>query len=85
MGVGGGRGGGAASHCCVSASRCLFTARLRPCRCTNGTRKVVWGVEVGGWLPRRRALYVLLAPSGGQHCPGLGTSAPPIHPRVLSN
>lgn len=31
------------------------------------------------------ALYVFFAPSGGQHRPGLGTSAPPIHPRVLSN
>lgn len=34
---------------------------------------------------RTLALYVFSAPSGGQHRPGLGTSAPPIHPRVLSN
>lgn len=49
-------------------------------------------VRAGAQMPPERgggqctlALYVFSAPSGGQHRPGLGTAAPPIHPRVLSN
>lgn len=47
-------------------------------------------VRAGAQMPPERGggqytLYVFSAPSGGQHRPGLGTSAPPIHPRILSN